>query len=103
MRKSRRDAGVVQVLLKRLDEERLPYALELKARVDAGECLDDHDVRFLRQVFMDASTAQRLCAKHPELQSLVGRLVALYTDITDRALENERATQGRNHALPNWK
>jgi hypothetical protein len=85
-----KDLGTIQVLLQRLNDERLPIALELKDKVDRGECLDDFDVRFLQQVFADASGAQRLVAKHSDLQPLLTRVVALYAEITDKALENER-------------
>ena len=95
MRKSVKDAGTIQVLLKRLNEERLPCALELKTRVDRGACLEEHDIRFLKQVFADATGAQRLIARHPELQPLIARLTSLYSEITDRALENERAARQR--------
>ena len=85
-----RDSGAIQVLLKRLNEERLPHALKMKARVDAGGCLDDYDLRFLEQVFSDAGEARNLVDRHPEFSSLVARLASLYSEITRKALENEQ-------------
>jgi len=41
-------------------------------------------------VLEDASSAQHLLARHPELQTLVSKLVALYSAITTKALENEQ-------------
>jgi hypothetical protein len=84
------DAGTIQVLLTRLNTERLPRALDLKSKVDRGERLDEQDLQFLQTVLEDANGAQHLAAKHPEFQSLVGRLISLYGEITDRALENEQ-------------
>ena len=74
------DAGTIQVLLARLNGERLPRALDLKSKVDRGERLDESDVQFLQTVLEDASGAQHLAAKHPEFQSLVGSLNSLYGD-----------------------
>jgi hypothetical protein len=37
------DLGTIQVLAERLNNSRLPRALELKARVDRGNVLNDND------------------------------------------------------------
>jgi hypothetical protein len=84
------DQGTIQVLLNRLTTLRLPRALELKARVDEGGTLDDNDIEFLERVIEDASSAQSLVARHPELHELAARLVSLYSDITSKALQNEQ-------------
>ena len=80
----------MQVLLDRLNNFRLPRALALKERIDAGEKLGDHDLKFLQRVLEDSAQAQALAAKHPEIQPLIGRLASLYGDIIRKALENEQ-------------
>jgi hypothetical protein len=89
MTKSDQDAGTIQALLERLQKFRLPRALDLKKRVDNGAQLTDEDMTFLKRVFDDAAGAQKVAARHPELQSLLARLVGLYDEITKKALENE--------------
>jgi hypothetical protein len=94
------DAGVVQTVLERLSKYRLPRALELKTRVDAGQRLADYDIEFLERVFADAYSARTLVASHPELQQLAAKLVGLYCDIASKALENEEkyyAKRGGNN------
>ena len=49
------DTGVIVALMERFNEQRLPKALALKARVEQGECLSEHDIAFLDEVFRDAN------------------------------------------------
>ncbi len=86
------DEGTIQVLLERLNQWRLPRALEMKERVDQGEKLSDHDIAFLNRVLEDSTQAQSLASKNPELQPLVDKLASLYSHITRKALENEQAS-----------
>ena len=84
------DQGTIQVLLERLNRFRLPRALDLKKRVDAGEKLGDHDIAFLKRVMQDSNQAQSLASRHPEFKPLVDKLIGLYSHITNKALENEQ-------------
>jgi len=85
-----KDTGVIIALLQRLEKERLPRALDIKAKVDRGERLGDEDMVFLEQVFSDASKLKPLLDRHHEYQSLVAKVIHLYKSITDKALENEK-------------
>ena len=84
-----KDAGVLAVIVERMEQQRLPRALDLKAKVDEGGVLDDLDIEFLEQVFADSNELKPLLARHPEYQDLAARMMALYRDITTKALANE--------------
>ena len=90
MTRSSEDTGVILALMERFNEQRLPRALDLKKRVEQGECLSEPDIAFLDEVFKDASHAMPLIDKHPELQPIATRAVSLYKEITEKALENEK-------------
>lgn len=90
MTKSSHDTGVITVLLERLEKQRLPRALELKNKVDQGGLLSDFDIEYLKEVFADANHVMPLVEKHPEYQALAGRMIDLYKEIMDRAVENEK-------------
>jgi hypothetical protein len=85
-----RDKGVAQVLLMRLENERLPYALKLKDKVDRGERLSDFDTQFLKRVMQEGREARNLAAKLPQYQEVVQRMAALYEEITRKGAENEQ-------------
>lgn len=90
MKDKSHDAGVAQTLLDRLNSQRLPYALELKTKVDAGGALTEYDLHFLDEVFADAQSVKSMVDVHPEYQKLVARLIHLYKEILDKAMENEK-------------
>ena len=83
------DAGVAAAIIERMETQRLPRALELKAKVDKGGVLDDFDIDFLDRVFADTNELRPLLARHPEYQELAARVINLYHEITARALANE--------------
>ncbi|UCB55984.1 MAG: hypothetical protein JSW45_05505 [Thiotrichales bacterium] len=86
-----KDAGIIQVLAEQLETKRLPRALSLKEKVDSGELLDEADIMFLEQVFEDAQSIGPLVDRHPEWHDLATKMMALYKEITEKALENEKA------------
>jgi hypothetical protein len=91
MPESSKDAGLIAVLMERLEKQRLPRALSLKEKVDRGELLDDFDLAFLDEVFADTNSIKPLLDRHPEYQSIAARMVGLYKAITDKAMENEKS------------
>ncbi len=84
------EAGVLSVLIQRLESQRLPRLLEIKKSVDEGVCLSDYDLHFLQEVLTDAQNVAPMVANHPELGVLASKLTTLYREITETALANEK-------------
>lgn len=86
---ARRQRGIAQVLLNRLDTQRLPYALKLKKRMDEGEHLTEYDSQFLKRVFEESKEARRLVQKQPQYREIVEKMTKLYEEIVRRGAENQ--------------
>ena len=90
MNNSTKDTGLIEVLLERLEKQRLPRLLAIKEKVDAGESPDDVDLEFLENSIIDARKAIPLIDRHPEYQPLAAQVMQLYKDISDKALQIEK-------------
>lgn len=90
MEQSKEDAGTIAALMIRFKEYRLPRAQRMLDRVNGGEKLSDNDIQFLKRVYTDGRNTQSLVKRHPEYNDLIARYISLYTEIIDKALENEK-------------
>lgn len=84
------DAGLIEVLLERLEKQRLPRLLALKEKVDGNESLDDMDLDFLEKSIVDARKFTPLIDRNPEYQPLAAQIIGLYKDISEKALQIEK-------------
>jgi hypothetical protein len=94
MNKPNLDAGMAQVIVERLQSQRLPRALVMKEKVDRGELLDDYDLSFLQEVLKDSSAIRPLVDAHPEWHELASKMSTLYKEIAEKGLENAKKAGG---------
>lgn len=86
---SDKDRVLIFALIERLKNYRLPRTLELKERVDRGECLTETDIEFLKTAISEGDEPRRLANKYPEYRKLVNQMARLYSEIVRKDLENE--------------
>ncbi|MDN3653434.1 hypothetical protein QWY77_11840 [Thalassotalea ponticola] len=83
-----KDKGVIAVILKRFETERLPKVKKLQAKVDAGGVLDEYDIDFLEQVFDDAHQVMDVVKRHPEYSKLAKGILQMYNEIMAKSQAN---------------
>lgn len=81
-----KDIAVLITVADRLVKFRLPRAKDIKKKVDQGEVLDDSAIAFLQRALRDAHSLAPLVEKHPEYQDIAGKVIGLYSEITEKAL-----------------
>lgn len=84
------DLGVIQALLDRFNQQRLPQLLSMEERVNRGELLNDLDIAHLEEMSYAANQISQMIERHPEYKPLVAQVFGLYKTITSKALENQR-------------
>lgn len=95
MDQKEKDAGTIVALITRMRLSRLPRARRMLDRVRAGQRLTDYEVDYLERVFADARDLYPLLHRNPDYGRVVSRMFDLYAEITEKALRNEAANEGR--------
>ncbi|MEM1410975.1 MAG: hypothetical protein AAGH19_01350 [Pseudomonadota bacterium] len=85
------DIGSLTMVLERFTEYRLPRAERMLDRVNAGERLTDIDLNWLKRINAEGRYNRDLIRRNPEYHELATRMVDLYSQIMEKALENEQA------------
>jgi hypothetical protein len=84
------EQGIIITVVEHFEKLTLPRALDIKAKVDGGERLDDWDIKYLNAVLVGAEEIKCYVDRRPDLQQLYTRAINLYEEITEKALENEQ-------------
>lgn len=83
-----KELGVVQVVLERYNREWLPALLDMKAKVDRGDTLDEREVALLKKAMDEANSGVAFARSHTEFRSLVDKATRLYDHIEAKHQEN---------------
>lgn len=83
------DSGTIAALLERA-RIRIPNLLEMKQRLLEGDTLGDIEIEEMHLIFEHAREVLEVFDRHPELQQMYTKMVSLYKEITQLALDNAR-------------
>ena len=81
--------ATLSAMLKMFQDKHYPRAIRIKERLENGEVLTDHDLRFLKDVLQSAKHAIPFVQKNEKYQKLTGQITSLYSDIVELAARNE--------------
>ena len=84
------DTGIIMVIVEWFQKQRLPRVMEIKAKLDRGEALNEFDIEYLSEAIHDNCGFVPYLGRHPEYQALVSKVIHYYKQITDDALANEK-------------
>lgn len=90
MKKSTSEIGVITAIVERLENQRLPKLFAMKQKLDEGKPLDDTELDFLEKTMVNGREVMAMIDKHPEYQELATKVMALYKEIIDKALQLEK-------------
>ncbi len=84
------DEAIIETLLDRFVNQRLPRVISIKEKVDRGDILNELDIQFLEEIFKSSNKVRELVDRHPEYETLAAKSISLYSELMDKALENEK-------------
>jgi hypothetical protein len=94
-RDQKRDGeGVSQVYVESFVHYQLPFLLRVKSEMDAGRQLSDGELEMMTRAIEHAHDINAFVFLHPELKTLVARVIDLLHDITGEALRNAGEKSG---------
>ncbi|MCW8930077.1 MAG: hypothetical protein OQL19_07575 [Gammaproteobacteria bacterium] len=83
--------AILEALLERFEQQRLPRLLDIDKKLKQGGKLDNYDIEFLEEVFSDTKKNQHFLPDADEqLKTIFMKVLSLYTEITQTAMENEQ-------------
>jgi len=89
------DAGIIQALLARFEQQRLPYLLSLEKLCNTNHRLSNSDLDFLKIAIEDTTRIMPIVERNAEYFSLVTKIISLYLDITTQALQLEEKIKNK--------
>lgn len=92
MDKSTSEIGVITAIVERLESQRLPKLFAMKQKLDEGKPLDDAELDDLEKTMMNGREVMAMIGRHPEYQELATKVLALYKEIIDKALQVEKGS-----------
>ena len=87
----KQDIQILTVVLKMLKQEHIPRLQRMMKRLNQGEKLSAYEIHDLKRIYDSTMKNFRLVERNPEYMELAMRYIELYTDVVNKAVENDKA------------
>lgn len=84
-----REYSVFNVILEEFSASGLSRLVEMQTRVESGGVLNDFDLEFLTESLAKVHQFEDYAEHHHNYQELAAKIIELYHDITETALNNQ--------------
>lgn len=86
--------GVSQVIIERFVHYRLPILLNIREDMEEGKTLSEGELELLARVAQRAHQINKFAHLYPDNKELVAKVINLFHEITEKALDNELKQSG---------
>ena len=90
MTKNEQDTGLLAIILENFNHHTFARLSDIKDSVEAGGKLAESEIEFLEAMNERANRARALIDRNEGYHELFAKVVQLYKEIVDRAMENEK-------------
>ncbi|ARU58236.1 MAG: hypothetical protein MI864_27245 [Pseudomonadales bacterium] len=83
------DKPVIITVVKHFTDHHVSRLIQIKSAMAAGARLSEHEIQFLEDVHTDTQIARTAISNNPEYQTLFAKVIQLYSEIAELAIQNE--------------
>ena len=84
------EAGTLTAILQNFNDHNFKRLTDIRDSVNQGNLLTDSELEFLEGMYERAKRASSLVSRHDDYHELFGKVVSIYDEVSEKAMENEK-------------